>query len=317
MLDRFGRNITYLRLSVTDLCDQRCRYCMPEEGVCKRPHAEMLTEDEMIRAVTIAARVGVTKLRITGGEPLVKPNILDICARAAQVPGIREVCLTTNGVRLAGMAGALRQAGVDRVNISLDTLQREKYAYIARRDHQQAALAGIEAALAAGFSKIKLNCVLIGGFNDDEIPDFVRITERYPIDVRFIELMPMYDSGDFGAEAYLPVSAVTERIPALVPMAADGGVARRFKLPGALGEVGLISPVSAHFCGTCNRIRLTADGKLKPCLHAALEIPIKGLDDAAMAAAFARAITDKPAQHPPLSNDHRSEAGRNMNQIGG
>lgn len=317
MLDRFGRNITYLRLSVTDLCDQRCRYCMPEEGVCKRPHAEMLTEDEMIRVVTIAARVGVTKLRITGGEPLVKPNILDICARAAQVPGIREVCLTTNGVRLAGMAGALRQAGVDRVNISLDTLQREKYAYIARRDHQQAALAGIEAALAAGFSKIKLNCVLIGGFNDDEIPDFVRITERYPIDVRFIELMPMYDSGDFDAEAYLPVSAVTERIPALVPMAADGGVARRFKLPGALGEVGLISPVSAHFCGTCNRIRLTADGKLKPCLHAALEIPIKGLDDAAMAAAFARAITDKPAQHPPLSNDHRSEAGRNMNQIGG
>lgn len=178
-------------------------------------------------------------------------------------------------------------------------------------------MTGIEAAFCAGFEKIKLNCVLIGGFNDDEIADFVAITKEHPIDVRFIELMPMYDSGDFGEAAYLPISAVTERVPELVPLAADGGVARRFALPGAKGEVGLISPLTDHFCDTCNRIRLTADGKLKPCLHSPIEIPIKSLDDAAMKDAFAEAITRKPAHHPLLSNEHRSEAGRNMNQIGG
>lgn len=317
MLDTFGRSITYLRISVTDLCNQRCRYCMPEEGVCKRPRKDMLTEDEMIRAIAAAAQLGITKLRITGGEPLIKPNILNICARAAKIPGIREVCLTTNGIRLGELAQPLRQAGVQRVNISLDTLKEEKYAYITRRHYYKEAMAGIEAALAAGFEKVKINCVLIGGFNDDEIADFVQLTQQYPLDVRFIELMPMYDSGDFGEEAYLPVSEVTARIPELVPLPADGGVARRFKLPNALGEVGLISPLSAHFCGTCNRIRLTADGNLKPCLHSSLEIPVKGLDDAAMHAAFVQAITKKPVQHPLLSNEHRSEAGRNMNQIGG
>ncbi len=317
MLDTFGRAITYLRISVTDLCNQRCRYCMPEEGVCKRLREDMLTEDEMIRAITIAAQLGVTKLRITGGEPLIKPNILNICRRAANIPRIHELCLTTNGIRLGELAKPLRQAGVHRVNISLDTLNEEKYTYITRRHYYHEAMAGIEAALSAGFDKVKINCVLIGGFNDDEIPDFIRITKQYPIDVRFIELMPMYDSGDFGDETYLPVSEVIKRSRELVPLASDGGVARRFKLPQALGEVGLISPLSAHFCGTCNRLRLTADGKLKPCLHSSLEIPIKGLDNTEMRTAFIQAITRKPAQHPPLSNEHRSEAGRNMNQIGG
>lgn len=317
MLDTFGRAITYLRISVTDLCNQRCRYCMPEEGVCKRPHEAMLTEDEMIRAVNIAANLGVTKLRITGGEPLVKPNILNICARAARVPGIREVCLTTNGTRLGEFARPLHQSGVDRVNISLDTLNEKKYEYITRRPYFKDAMAGIDAALSAGFSKVKINCVLIGGFNDDEIPDFVNLTQRWPVDVRFIELMPMYDSGDFNNDAYLPVSVVTDRFPDLLSLPSDGNVARRFKLPHALGEIGLISPLSAHFCGTCNRIRLTADGKLKPCLHSAMEISIKELDDDAMRAAFVQAITCKPAQHPLLSSEHRSAAGRNMNQIGG
>lgn len=270
----------------------------------------------MIQAVRVAASLGVTKLRITGGEPLIKPNILRICERAA-VDGISEVCLTTNGVRLPELARPLREVGVNRINISLDTLKEEKYAYIARRNYFREAMHGIEAAYHAGFSKLKLNCVLIGGFNDDEITDFVALTQEAPIDVRFIELMPMYDSGDFNASAYLPVSIVTERVPTLRPLAANGGVARRFALPGAKGEVGLISPLSNHFCGSCNRIRLTADGKLKPCLHSPLEIPIKGLDEAAMVRAFREAIFQKPAQHPLLSNVHRSEAGRNMNQIGG
>lgn len=317
MLDTFNRPITYLRVSVTDLCNQRCRYCMPEVGVCKRSREEMLTEDEMIRAIETAASLGIKKVRITGGEPLVKPNIVRICERTTAVEGINEVCVTTNGVRLLELAKPLRAAGVSRINISLDTLIEDKFSYITRRNYFNDVMTGIEAAFCAGFEKIKLNCVLIGGFNDDEIADFVAITKDHPIDVRFIELMPMYDSGDFGEAAYLPISAVTERVPELVPLAADGGVARRFALPGAKGEVGLISPLTDHFCDTCNRIRLTADGKLKPCLHSPIEIPIKSLDDAAMKDAFVEAITRKPAHHPLLSNEHRSEAGRNMNQIGG
>ena len=317
MLDTFNRPITYLRVSVTDLCNQRCRYCMPEVGVCKRSREEMLTEDEMIRAIETAASLGIKKVRITGGEPLVKPNIVRICERTAAVEGINEVCVTTNGVRLLELAKPLRAAGVSRINISLDTLIEDKFSYITRRNYFNDVMTGIEAAFCAGFEKIKLNCVLIGGFNDDEIANFVAITKEHPIDVRFIELMPMYDSGDFGEAAYLPISAVTERVPELVPLAADGGVARRFAFPGAKGEVGLISPLTDHFCDTCNRIRLTADGKLKPCLHSPIEIPIKSLDDAAMKDAFAEAITRKPAHHPLLSNEHRSEAGRNMNQIGG
>lgn len=317
MLDTFNRPITYLRVSVTDLCNQRCRYCMPEVGICKRSREEMLTEDETIRAIETAASLGIKKVRITGGEPLVKPNIVRICERAAAVEGINEVCVTTNGVRLPELAKPLRAAGVSRINISLDTLIEDKFSYITRRNYFNDVMTGIEAAFCADFEKIKLNCVLIGGFNDDEIADFVAITKEHPIDVRFIELMPMYDSGDFGEAAYLPISAVTERLPELVPLAADGGVARRFALPGAKGEVGLISPLTDHFCDTCNRIRLTADGKLKPCLHSPIEIPIKSLDDAAMKDAFVEAITRKPAHHPLLSNEHRSEAGRNMNQIGG
>ncbi|MBR3060741.1 MAG: GTP 3',8-cyclase MoaA, partial [Oscillospiraceae bacterium] len=266
MLDKFGREITYLRLSVTDLCNLRCRYCMPEEGVQKKDHEAMLTEDEMILAVEAAASLGVTKLRITGGEPLVKKNILSICRRAAAVPGIREVCMTTNGIRLPELAVPLREAGVRRLNISLDTLKEEKYTQITRCGHLSEALAGIHAALEAGFEKIKLNAVLIGGFNDDEIEELAALTLKYPLDMRFIELMPMGEIG-FGKEAYLPYTEVLRRLPELEPLAEDGGAARLYRLPGAQGNVGLISPVSAHLCGSCNRLRLTADGKLKPCLH--------------------------------------------------
>ena len=170
MLDSFGRDITYMRVSVTELCNLRCRYCMPEDGVCKKKHEEMLTEDEIINAVRAAASLGITKLRITGGEPLVKKNIVSICRRAAQVPGIREICITTNGTLLPGLAKPLREAGVSRVNISLDTLDAEKFRYISRCGELSQAVDGIRAALEASFEKVKLNTVLIGGFNDDEIP---------------------------------------------------------------------------------------------------------------------------------------------------
>ena len=317
MIDRFGREITYLRISVTELCNLRCRYCMPEDGVCKKTHEEMLTEDEIIMAVEAAASLGIRKLRITGGEPLVKKNIVSICRRAAAVPGIKEVCITTNGTLLPELAKPLREAGVSRVNISLDTLDPEKFRYISRVGELDQAVDGIRAALDAGFEKVKLNTVLIGGFNDDEIPVLAELTRRYPLDLRFIELMPMYDSGDFGPEAFIPYTVVLDRLPGLEPMATDGGVARLYRLPFAQGNIGLISPVSAHFCGTCNRLRLTADGKIKPCLHSGDEFSIKGLDYNGVVEELRLAIENKPSWHGALDAHNRSRAGRNMNQIGG
>ena len=317
MIDRLGRNITYLRISVTDKCNLRCRYCMPEDGVCKKSHVDMLTEDEFITAVEAAAALGITKVRITGGEPLVRKNIVSICRRTAEVEGIKEVCLTTNGVLLPQLAKPLKEAGVKRLNLSLDTLNPEKYAYITRIGTLDHFMAGLDAAFEAGFEKIKINSVLIGGFNDNEIVDLANLTMQYPLDMRFIELMPMYDSGDFGMDAYLPYSKVLEKLPEAVAVPHDGGVAKLYRLPSAKGNIGLISPVSAHFCGECNRLRLTADGKLKPCLHAPDEYSIKGLDFDGMKAVMEQAIWNKPAWHGDLDAVNRSKAGRNMNEIGG
>lgn len=317
MKDQFGREINYLRLSVTDRCNLRCRYCMPEEGVCKKPHTEMLTEDEMIDAVEAAAALGVTKLRITGGEPLVKCNIVALCARAAHVPGIREVCITTNGVLLPKLAKGLRAAGVNRVNLSLDTLDPKKYAHITRVGTLEGALDGLHAALEAGFDKVKINAVLIGGFNDDEIEPLANLTMRYPVDVRFIELMPMLDHPEFGEAAFIPYTRVLDKLPQAQGISPDGGVAKLYRLPGALGNIGLISPVSAHFCAGCNRIRLTADGKLKPCLHAADEVSLKGMAREQMRETMRRVMYEKPSCHAELSATQHSHAGRSMNQIGG
>ena len=317
MVDSFGREITYMRVSVTDLCNLRCRYCMPEDGICKKMHGQILSEDELLTAIRAAASLGVRKLRITGGEPLVKKNILSICRRASAVPGIRELCITTNGTLLPELAKPLREAGVSRVNISLDTLDAQKFRHITRCGELSQAAAGIRAALEAGFEKVKLNTVLIGGFNDDEIPALAELTRRYPLDLRFIELMPMVESGDFAPEAFIPCAVVLERLPELEPVSPDGGVAKLYRLPGAQGSVGLISPVSAHFCAACNRIRLTADGKLKPCLHSGDEYSLKGRDYDGMVEELKRAILCKPSWHGVLDAQNRSRAGRSMNQIGG
>lgn len=317
MIDSYNRNINYMRISVTELCNLRCRYCMPEDGICKKEHADMLTEEEMILAVEAVASLGITKLRITGGEPLIKRNILSICQRAAAVEGIREVCITTNGLLLPKLAKPLHDAGVSRLNISLDTLNPEKYAYITRNGSLDDAIAGIEAALEAGFQKIKLNAVLIGGFNDDEVVPLAELTRKWPVDMRFIEMMPMYDGGDFDARAFIPYTKVLEQLPEAEALPKDGSVARLYRLPGAQGNIGLISPVSAHFCAECNRIRLTADGKIKPCLHSAEEYSLKGLDFAGMRSQLEAAIRAKPQWHGDMDAVHRSQAGRNMNEIGG
>ena len=317
MVDTFGREIYDLRLSVTELCNLRCRYCMPEDGVCKREHVEMLTEDEMITAVEAAASLGISKLRLTGGEPLVKKNILSICERSAAVEGINEICLTTNGILLPKMAKDLRAAGVKRLNISLDTLDPQKYTHITRIGTLDKAIEGIEAAFDAGFDRLKINAVLIGGFNDNEIPALAELSRRYCADVRFIELMPMTENEEFGQQAYVPGSAVLEALPELVEMPRNDGVAKLYRLPDAKGNIGLISPVSSHFCASCNRIRLTADGKLKPCLHSDQEYSVKGLDFEGMREQIKTAILAKPFCHAPLSASERSNAGRSMNKIGG
>ena len=312
MEDQYRREIRYLRLSVTDLCSLRCRYCMPAEGVRKRDHAEICSVEELVEIVRQVAACGVRKVRLTGGEPLVRRGILEICRGISALEDVRELCMTTNGLALPELAGALRAAGVDRLNVSLDTLRPERYAWITRTGRLEDALAGLRAAEAAGFTGTKLNIVLLKGFNDDEIPDFVELTRRNPVEVRFIERMPM---GGDGGEAYLPAGAVLDACPELRPAEA-GGVARRYRLPDGRGLVGLIAPMSRRFCAACDRIRVTADGKLKPCLHSRQEIPLRGLSGEALRQAIAEGIAAKPEGHH-MDQTGRSDAARAMYQIGG
>lgn len=317
MKDTFNRDITYMRVSVTELCNLRCRYCMPEEGIAKKSHEEMMTAEETIMAVSAAARLGIKKIRVTGGEPLVKRGIVKLCGAISRIPGIEELCMTTNGTLLPQFASELKAAGVSRLNISLDTLNEEKYRYITRRGELREALAGIRAAEEAGFSKIKINNVLMGGFNDDEVADFVNLTKEKPIEVRFIELMPIGGGIGFDRAGFVSCETVLKKVPQLVPMEQEEGVASLYRLPGAAGRVGLIRPISCEFCEGCNKIRLTADGKLKPCLHSAEEISLKGLTEEQMEKTLRAAILDKPQRRGELTADSPSRAGRDMNQIGG
>lgn len=315
MNDMLGRKITYLRLSVTDLCDLRCIYCMPEHGVPKRAHSEICSLEELCDMAAAAVSLGVRKVRITGGEPLVRRGVVSLCRMLRALPGLEELCLTTNGVRLPELAAPLREAGVDRLNISLDTLRPERYRSITRTGELSSVLRGLDAAEAAGFSHTKLNCVLMGGVNDDEIEDFVRLTQARPLSVRFIELMPMGACAKWEKARFLPAGAVLDRVPELEPAGTDG-VSRLYRIPGAAGTVGLIEPMSHAFCSECSRIRITADGKLKPCLHADTEIALRGLHGEALLDAIRQGIARKPERHA-LTRDGQSHAGRCMSEIGG
>ena len=318
MKDKFGREIEYLRISLTDLCNLRCVYCMPETGICKLPHDQILTLEEVIEIAGAAVELGIRKIRLTGGEPLVRRGIVDLVRQLKALPGLRELTLTTNGILLPELAQPLRDAGLDRVNISLDTLDPEKYRRLTRGGELSKALAGIRAAEAAGFTPIKLNAVLLGGVNDDEIPALCALTVDKPIEMRFIELMPIGDALYFGPEACISVDTVLERMPQLQPLPrGKAGVAKRYALPGAVGSVGLITPVSCSFCSECNRIRLTADGFMKPCLHGAAEFLLRGLHGDALREAITAAVNAKPEAHIDFTGSQRSEAGRNMNAIGG
>lgn len=314
MRDCYGRTIDYLRFSVTDLCNYRCRYCMPAAGVEKRPHREILSVEEIVEMSRAAVRCGVRKIRLTGGEPLVRRGILEICRQLADIPELRELCMTTNGSLLPELAEPLRRAGVTRLNVSLDTLNPDKFASMTRCGTLSAVMDGLRAAEAAGFTNLKLNTVLIGGFNSDEIADLVNLTRQHPWEVRFIELMPMGECADWAQTCFLSNDAVLQACPELRPLGASG-VARRFRLPDAAGTVGLISPLSHEFCGDCRRIRITSDGHLKGCLHSREELPLRGLHKEALENAIRQGIRQKPERH------HLSESGsdtpRDMNEIGG
>lgn len=312
MRDSYRRNITYLRLSVTDLCSLRCRYCMPAEGVPKRDHGDICSVEELVEIAQAAADCGISKVRLTGGEPLVRRGILDICRGVSAIPGVRELCLTTNGLALPRLAKPLREAGVDRLNVSLDTLRPERYAYMTRGGRLEEVFRGLEAAAEAGFSRLKLNVVLMKDFNDGEIPDFIDLARRWPVEVRFIELMPI---GQGGSAQFLSAQAVLEACPDLRPVE-GAGVARRYAVPGGQGIVGLIEPMSHRFCGDCDRIRVTADGKLKPCLHSRQELPLRGLHGEDLRRAIREGAAAKPERHHMDETGH-SEAGRSMHQIGG
>ena len=314
MLDARGRTIDYLRLSVTDLCNYRCRYCMPEGGIYKRSHREILSIEELVNIARAAAALGITKIRITGGEPLVRRGVVELCRRLREIPEIRELCLTTNGSLLPQLAKPLRDAGLDRLNISLDTLRPDRFAAMTRLGTLQDVLDGIGAAEEAGFQHLKLNTVLTGGFNDDEIRDFVELTKAHAWEVRFIELMPMGPCAGWDKSCFLPNTAVLKCCPDLRPIPSEG-VARRFRIPLAKGTVGLISPLSHEFCSQCRRIRVTADGKLKGCLHSREEIDLRGLYGWQLQNAIRQGIAQKPERHH--LTERPSDTPRNMNQIGG
>ena len=315
MKDRFGREITYLRLSVTDLCNLRCVYCMPEDGVAKLRHEDILSVDEVGEIARAAAGLGISKIRITGGEPLVRRGIMEICRRVSSVPGINEVNMTTNGTLLPMYAKELRECGIKRLNISLDSLDPEMYRAVTRVGELADALKGIDAAREAGFEQIKINAVLMGGVNEDEIRSLAMLSWEPSMHVRFIELMPIGGSADFTQGLYLTGESVLAALPELEPVGLDG-VARVYSLPGAAGTVGVISPISQHFCESCNKIRITSDGKLKPCLHSQEEILLRGLHGDDLAKAMQRAIFDKPWRHA-LDGETLSGSARDMNQIGG
>lgn len=315
MKDRYGRTIKYLRLSVTDLCNCRCVYCMGENGVPRLPHSAILSFEEIEEIVRAAVSLGVTKVRLTGGEPLVRRGIDGLVRRLRGIEGVEELAMTTNGARLAEYAARLKSAGLDRLNVSLDTLDPEKFRRITRIGELRDTLDGLDAARRAGFERIKLNTVLMGGVNDDEIAEIAALAKDGAFDVRFIELMPIGECTDWDRRRFLPAERVLEYLPKGERVPSDG-VAELWRPAGFRGTVGLIRPLSHRFCADCDRIRVTADGCLKPCLHSAREIPLRGKHGEALVRTIAEGMQTKPREHH-MADGHASESRRGMNRIGG
>ena len=274
------RQINYLRMSITDRCQLRCFYCTYWQDWEKLPSREILSYEELLRVAGIAAAMGIRKVRVTGGEPLVRRGVVGFLHSLHRVPGIEEVCLTTNGVLLADLASAIYDTGLRHINLSLDTLRRERYREITGKDNLAEVLAGLERAETLGFRPLKINCVVMAGINDDELMELALLARDHPYQVRFIELMPT-TSQTWWQRHYLSMAEVRRRLAVLGPLEplireAAAGPARTFRLPGFRGELGFISPMSKHHCRTCNRLRLSSDGKVRPCLLRSQELDLKG-----------------------------------------
>ena len=326
MLDPFGRSIEYLRLSITDRCNLRCRYCMPEEGVAPLTHGDILSYEELLRVARASVALGIRKIRVTGGEPLVRRGVVDFIAQLAALPGGPEITLTTNGLLLAGMAAALKAAGLTRVNVSLDTLRPERFMALTRRAGLDQVLDGLAAAEAAGLAPVKVNVIPLKGVNDDELLDFARLTLTHPWEVRFIEFMPISPDLECDSLARVPMAEVERQLQDLGPMEPlprreSAGPARLFRLPGARGNLGLIPSVSGHFCPECNRLRVTADGRVRGCLFGNQEFDLKPLlrsggDQAAVTGMLRSAVCAKPERHAIGLPEFKAPS-RRMHGIGG
>lgn len=279
-LDSYGRRINYLRISLTDRCNMRCVYCMPEIGMKFMPRPELLTTDELLLVIRAAARAGFQKIRLTGGEPTLRPDIVEIVREIKRTPGITHIAMTTNALRLEQLAEPLHAAGLNRVNISIDTLDAEKFRRMTRGGMFAKVWAGIEAADRVGLHPIKLNSVVVRGMNDDEVPQLAALTLRYPWEMRFIEVMPLTGVADVAHDGVVNTAELIERLTAAFGPLEDLGLApadsaRRYRIPGAPGKLGFISSVSEPFCATCNRMRLTSDGRLHLCLLRDNEVDLR------------------------------------------
>lgn len=323
LTDTFGRTINYLRLSVTDRCNMRCVYCMPADGISLLTHNDILSYEELLLIAKTAVASGIEKIRVTGGEPLVRKGIVPFLARLAAIPGLRHLVLTTNGLYLDEMAESLRQAGVQRLNISLDSLQPATFAGITRGANLQRVMAGIAAAEQAGFP-LKINVVVMRGVNDGEILDFAAMTLDRPLTVRFIEYMPAIRPDNW-EDLIVPGETILDRIGKrfrFSPMERDAsaGPARTFRIDGAAGTIGVITPVSGHFCDECNRIRITASGRARSCLFSDIGYDLRPFlaagDEAGLAAALHDIVARKPGRHS-LESAEKQHTPFAMSAIGG
>lgn len=329
--DTFSRPINYLRVSVTDRCNLRCVYCMPSEGIHQVDQCEILRYEELLTIIGVAAELGISKIRVTGGEPLVRAGLVDFIRMLSQVKGIDDIALTTNAVLLAKYAEQLKQAGLARVNVSLDSLREKTFKKITRYGSLKEVLKGIDQARKVGLWPVKINVVVVRGLNDEEVLDFAKKTVEEEWHVRFIEVMPFADDHftvvdpDIVQTGFVPISEIFERISTLgelepSEMQVGNGPAKYYRLPGAKGTLGFISPVSEHFCFNCNRLRLTADGRLRPCLLSSEEVELKsilrqGASREELKEQILRAVEVKPRQH--LLAENTPPSGRLMAQIGG
>lgn len=324
LVDNFGRIHSYLRISVTDRCNLRCTYCMPHEGFYWKEHSEILSYEEIRRIAKLFVELGITKIRLTGGEPTLRKNIEDLIYKLSLLPGLDTLAMTTNGVLLKDKALVYKECGLNTINISLDTLKKEKFVQITKRDNFEQVMEGINSSIKAEFSQIKLNVVVMKGINDDEILDFVDFIKDKPVNVRFIELMP-FKENNWDFSYLLPYANIKETIEKkykLIPIKKDvSNVAKDFCIRGFLGTVGFITSMSENFCGNCNRLRLTADGSFKTCLFSSPEADLKkamrtGATDKELISMIISALNRKPAGHKSVE-DLVNEENRRMIEIGG